>query len=36
MDLLEKYKEILIEGLEEKYHSQDLQAISFELPRNKS
>ena len=36
MDLLEKYKEILIVGLEEKYNSQDLKDISFELPRNKS
>ena len=36
MDLLEKYKEILIRGLEEKYSYQDLQAISFEFPRDKS
>ena len=35
MDLLEKYKEKLIIGLEKKYNSQDLQAISFELPRDK-
>ena len=36
MDLIEKYKEILIEGLEKKYNLQDLQAISFELPKDKS
>ena len=36
MDILEKYKDILISELIKIYPNEDLSAISFELPRDSS